>query len=94
MRLEVEPELGRHAKIASQTQGGVGGDSALAVYNFIDASRWHGDVLCNPILRNAEWHDEFLVEDFAGVDWWKFFSHRWVNDSPLFLFHRHHHYAR
>ena len=68
MRLQVKPEFRRHAEVAPKPQGGVGGDGALAVDDFVNAARRHADVFGQAVLRDAHWLEEFFVQDFAGRD--------------------------
>src|SRR6266702_4720381 len=68
VHLEVEPQLRRYTEVFAQTQGGVGGDGALAVDDVTDAVGWHGDFARERVDAHLHRLHEFLVEDFAGVD--------------------------
>ena len=41
VRLKIEPDCGRPAEVAFETQGGIDGDRPLALDDLIDAARGH-----------------------------------------------------
>jgi dihydrofolate reductase len=67
-RLEVEPKALGSAKVARQTQGSVGCDSASPVDNLIDPSRGNTDVLGDSILRNPHWLEKVAKQNLARVN--------------------------
>ncbi len=71
--LEVKPDFGRPLKISVESQGGVGGNGALAFDNFIDAARRNADILGKPIFRQAKRKQKVLAENLSGVDGGVFF---------------------
>ena len=50
--LEVEPETGGGAEVASQPERGVGGDPPLAVDDLVDPPRGHADRDGEPVLAD------------------------------------------
>ncbi len=50
--LEVEPEAVGGTEVASQAEGGVGGDSPLAVDDLVDPPRGHADRDGEPVLAD------------------------------------------
>lgn len=66
--LEVEPELRAITKILGKAEGGVRGDSALAMHDLIDATRRHADVFREPVFGQAKRLEEFFDQHFAGGD--------------------------
>lgn len=51
--LDVEPETGRLAEVASEAEGGVEGDGAASVDDFVDSARWDSDGSGERVLREA-----------------------------------------
>jgi hypothetical protein len=45
VRLKVEPKLGARAEIFGETQCGIGSNSSLAMYNFVDSAGRDFDIL-------------------------------------------------
>ena len=66
--LQVHPELGRRAEVLGQSYSGVGGDTALAVHDLVDAARGHADGRGEFVLGDPEPLDEVLHEDLARVN--------------------------
>jgi len=66
--LAVEPHLGRPAEVAFDAQGGIDGDSPLALDDFIDAPGRDSDVLSDPAFRQPERDQEVFAEDFTGMN--------------------------
>ena len=71
MGLEIEPNFRRPTEVALQAQGGIDGDRAGAFHDLVDASRWHADVLGDPVFGEAEGNQEVFAENFSGVGGWK-----------------------
>jgi hypothetical protein len=65
--LHVDPEHFAEPQGAGEPQCGVSGDCAFAVHDFVDAPRWHIDRFGDPVLRDPQRVEEFLLEDLAGV---------------------------
>ena len=51
VELEIEPHLGWPSEIAFEAQGGVHGETALALDDFVDPPRRDTDVLGHPVFR-------------------------------------------
>lgn len=66
--LQIEPELRRGAERLAQAQRGVGGDAAGLGGNALDPRAWHAHRLGQGAGRQIERHEEFLAQDFAGVE--------------------------
>jgi hypothetical protein len=66
--LEVHPELGGGVEEATEAEGGIGGDSAFAEDDFVDAAWGYVDGLGEAVLAEGEGCEEFLGEDFARMD--------------------------
>ena len=90
MALKIEPELRGDAKIAPETQCGVGRDAPVAMNNLIDPAGRNADVLRQTVLRNAHGLKELLHKNLARVDGGYFsFAHLSApNDSRRSLRHR------
>src|ERR1700687_4377720 len=65
-RLQRQPKLGAGSEVARQAQGGVGGDSALATYNFVHSARTDAEGLGEPIHTHAEGHEVVFLDCFSG----------------------------
>jgi hypothetical protein len=68
MRLQVQPKLRRHLEIPPQPQGRVRRDGTLALHDLVDATRWHADVLRQPVLAQAHRLQEILFQNLARRD--------------------------
>jgi hypothetical protein len=67
--LKIQPEEVGCAEVFRETQRSVGTNRSLTLDDLIDPSGRDTDVFCQPILRHAEWTQEFFGEHFAGMDW-------------------------
>src|SRR5262249_776415 len=68
MGLEVHPELWRVAEIQAQPQRCVGRNAPSVVEDLGNAVRRDPDSLCELILREAVFRQEFVSQHFTGRD--------------------------
>ena len=79
--LQVHPALRIGAEVARQAQGCVGGNAAPFAHDLIYARGRDADGIGKRCAGQAEWHHEFLAEDFARMDRREFCGH--VNSSMV-----------
>jgi hypothetical protein len=65
IRLQPDKKSLRHVEIAREPKVGIGGDRALAEYDFIDPSRRHADGARERGLRQLHRLQKLLQQDFA-----------------------------
>ena len=63
--LDVQPESGRLAEVASEAEGRVERDGPASVDDFVDAARWDADGSGEGILREAHRCHVIFEEDFS-----------------------------
>lgn len=63
-----QPELGRVAEVAPQPQGSIGRDAPPAFQDAGDAGLRNVQVLGQAVGGEVELVQEFLLQDFAGVN--------------------------
>jgi len=66
--LQAEPETLAGAERGGTPDRAVGADAALAKHDFVDAARRHAGGTRQCVLADAQRDQEFLQQDFAGVD--------------------------
>lgn len=66
MTLQVDPDLCGYTEVSAEAQCRVGGDSTLAVHNFVDASWRHLNTHRKAVLSDSERLDEFLLSTSPG----------------------------
>jgi hypothetical protein len=66
-RLEIDPELGGGVKRQREQPCGLWRDAALSADKFVDSLHWHAEMRGECNLRDAEWLEELLTQDYAGV---------------------------
>ena len=71
--LKVEPESFAEAKETCEPQRSVRGDRAFSMNDFVNSPRRNTNVLCKPVLADAERFEKLLQEDFPWVNWCHFF---------------------
>ena len=71
--LEIQPELRRHAEIASETQGNLCRDGTLPVNDLVDRHGGYAKRLRQSVLAQTVRFNELLKQDFPGV-----MSLRWL----------------
>jgi hypothetical protein len=67
-RLQIEPEFGRCPEIAGKTKRGLRCYRTLAAYNLRDPIRRDLQFSSKPVHAHPERLQEFLAQDFPGVD--------------------------
>ena len=68
IRLQAHPEAARRAEERGQAQCRIRRDRPLAGADRRNARLGHANLLCQPVLGNAERNQEFLAQHFAGVN--------------------------
>lgn len=79
MGLEIEPEFGRHVEINPEPHGGIGRDTTQSMNDFVDATWRDVGAFGQFVLTDAHGVQKFLLEDLAGMEWRKFFSHDYLS---------------
>ena len=66
--LHPQPVTGCQAKIGAKMKVGLGGNSALLVYDFIDPLVREFRVLCQTVGGDTHWNKEILTRQFSWMD--------------------------
>src|SRR2546425_1073418 len=66
-------------QLLAQAQGGVGGDANRLGGDALHPRARHAHRFGERAGREAERDEEFLAQDFAGVEWGEFLAHIWLS---------------
>jgi Rrf2 family nitric oxide-sensitive transcriptional repressor len=67
-RLQIQPELGRVAKVTCKAKRSVCRHPSLAVHDVVHSCRRNVNRLRQRVRRHSQWHKKFLAQDFARVN--------------------------
>jgi hypothetical protein len=74
MRLQIDPELGRRAKVPGEQEGRVGRDGPAAAV--VHSGAGHLDRVGERVNADAHRLEEILTQDLAGMGQWNALSRR------------------
>src|SRR5579872_4215647 len=81
-RLQIQPEAFRRSKKASQAEGCIGSNSALAPNDFIDPPRRNAYVLGKPVLADSQRSQKLFEQHLAGRNR-RYFASGHIQDSVI-----------